>query len=338
MRFETTRRSPDPRRARILDGVLQVEEHAWPVTPIALVDQHRAPLQEITLSFQCQVNHRIEQWVPGTDERRQGLALRCNQRLLEGDALVARQYRLADADQSVSIPDRRRNVGDLVAPRLALLRGTAEALERFAEERLDVVRLEAARFRSHHVLSYSLHAACVHCVVCKGTLFQQVLEPAAVEGVIDRSLKAGANLGLLPVAYGLNHEFAQRPPFEVELAEHVKHLTAERFPRLLQLLQELAVDVAFARLVRHQVPEVTHLGLTDAVYPPKALFQTVRVPGQVVVHHQVRALQVDAFARGVGGEQHLDLRVVAERFLGLEPILATHAAVNCHDGALASQQ
>ena len=172
----------------------------------------------------------------------------------------------------------------------------------------------------------------------KSPLFQQVLEPAAVEGVVDRGLEAGPNLRLLPVANRLDHEFAQRPPLEVKLAEHVEYLTAERLPRLLQLLEELAVDVALACFVRDQVPEVTHLGLADAVDPSEPLLQAVRVPGQVVVHHQVRALQVDAFAGRVGGEQHLDLRVVAERFLGLEPILAAHAAVNRHDRFLASQQ
>ena len=57
--------------------------------------------------------------------------------------------------------------------------GAAEALKRFAEEGLDVVRLQTARFRPHHVLSYALYAACVHGVVRKGTLFQQVLESAA---------------------------------------------------------------------------------------------------------------------------------------------------------------
>ena len=123
----------------------------------------------------------------------------------------------------------------------------------------------------------------------------------------------------------------------MELAEHVEHLPSERLPCLLQLLQELAVDVALAGLVRHQVPEVTHLGLSDAVNPSEALLQAVRVPGQVVVHHQVGALQVDAFAGRVGGEQHLDLRVVAEGFLGLEPILATHAAVYRHHGFRAPQ-
>ena len=42
---------------------------------------------------------------------------------------------------------------------------------------------------------------------------------------------------------------------------------------------------------------------------PKRCSRRFGVPGQVVVDHQVGAL-VDAFAGGVGGQQHLHLRVV----------------------------
>ena len=62
------------------------------------------------------------------------------------------------------------------------------------------------------------------------------------------------------------------------------------------------------------------LGLADPVDTAEALLQAVGVPGQVVVDHQVGALQVDAFAGGVGGQQHLHLRVVPERFLRRQAI------------------
>jgi hypothetical protein len=78
---------------------------------------------------------------------------------------------------------------------------------------------------------------------------------------------------------------------------------------------------------------VADLGLADAVDAPEALFQPVRVPGQVVVDHQVGALEVDAFAGGIGGEQHQHLRVVPEGLLGLEPVLAVDAAVDDDHGS-----
>ncbi len=76
------------------------------------------------------------------------------------------------------------------------------------------------------------------------------------------------------------------------------------------LSQKREVDITFAGLVGHQVPEVADLGLADAVNATEALLDAVRVPRQVVVDHQVRALQVDALPGGIGGEENLDLGIV----------------------------
>ena len=73
------------------------------------------------MALEREVECSIEQRMARTDEGGERLALRRDQRLLEGDALVARQHRFADADQAVAVAHRRRDVGDLVAARLALL-------------------------------------------------------------------------------------------------------------------------------------------------------------------------------------------------------------------------
>ena len=75
---------------------------------------------------------------------------------------------------------------------------------------------------------------------------------------------------------------------------------------------------------------MAHLGLADAVNTAEPLFDPVWVPRQVVVDHQVGALEVDAFAGGVRGQKDLHFWVVFERLLGLHPILAAHAAMD-HD-------
>ena len=67
-------------------------------------------------------------------------------------------------------------------------------------------------------------------------------------------------------------------------------------------------DLALAGVVGDQVPQVADLGLADAVDAAEPLLDPVRVPRQVVVDHQVRALQVQALARGVGGDQHPAVR------------------------------
>ncbi len=156
--------------------------------------------------------------------------------------------------------------------------------------------------------------------------------------MLDDLRQPRADFGLVAVADRLDQQVAQRPPLELELAQHVEDLAAQRLARLLQLFQQRAIDVALARLLGDEVPQVADLGLADAVDAAEALLDAVRVPRQVVVDHQVRALEVDALAGGVRGEQHLHLRVVPERLLRLQPLLAAHAAVDDDHGLWPAEQ
>ena len=282
---------------------------------------------------------RVEQRMARTDEGGQRLALRRDQRLLEGDALVARQHRLADADQAVAVADRRRDVGDLVAARLALLGRCRPGAGRL---RGRTTRCSAAGGGGPR------RAPCPR--GCGATRLASIASCASARSS-SRSWswprssawsttvgEAGAHLGLVAVADRLDQQVAQRPALELELAEHVEDLAAERLARLLQLLQQRAIDIALARLVGDQVPQVADLGLADAVDAAEALLEAVRVPRQVVVDHQVGALEVDALAGGVGGEQDLHLGVVLERLLRLQPLLAAHAAVDHDDRLRAAEQ
>ena len=328
-------------QARVLDGVLQGEEHARARAGVALVHQHRAALQQIAMALEREVERGVEQRVARADEGRERLALRRDQVLLEGDALVARKHRIARTDLAVAVAHRRRDVGDLVAARLALADRAAQALEGFQEERLDVVRLQPARLSPLHLLAHARHAARVHRVVGQRPLLDQALEVRPVDSVLDGARQAVPDLRLVPVADGLDEQVAKRsacPHRKLELAEHIEHLTAQRLARFLELLEQPAIHVALAGLLGDQVPQVADLGLADAVDAAEALLQAVRVPGQVVVHHQVGALQVDAFAGGVGGEQYLDLGVVQEALLRLAPLLAAHAAVDQDQRLRAAEQ
>ncbi len=83
---------------------------------------------------------------------------------------------------------------------------------------------------------------------------------------------------------------------------------------------------------------MTDLRLPNAMNAPKALFDAVWVPRQVVVHHQVRALQVDSFTCGIRCEQHLHLGIMQKGFLRLRPLLATHPTVYGDYGFAPAQQ
>ena len=83
---------------------------------------------------------------------------------------------------------------------------------------------------------------------------------------------------------------------------------------------------------------MANLGLADAVDASEPLFDPVGVPRQVIVHHQVGALEVDALASGVGGQKDLHLGIVLERFLRPHPVFAAHAAMNHDHRVLAPEQ
>src|SRR6516225_3192392 len=73
---------------------------------------------------------------------------------------------------------------------------------------------------------------------------------------------------------------------------------------------------------------MANLRLADAVDASEALLDAIGIPRQVVVDHQVSALQVDTFACSIGRDQNLNIRIVAERFLHVHALFASHAAVN----------
>ena len=88
-------------------------------------------------------------------------------------------------------------------------------------------------------------------------------------------------------------------------------------PFSCQFLQQTLVDGAFTRFPRDQVPEVANFLLTDAMNSSEALLQPVRVPGQIVIDHQVGALQVDAFPGGVGRYQDLHIGSMTKAFFNV---------------------
>src|SRR3546814_5037405 len=111
-----------------------------------------------------------------------------------------------------------------------------------------------------------------------------------VDGCSSRLEETRTHLLLLTVLDGLEQEVPQRCALE-ELAQHVVDAAAERRPRGLQLLQQAGVDLALSGVGGDQVPEVADLSLADAMDAAEALFDLVRVPRQIIVHHQVAALE-----------------------------------------------
>ena len=133
--------------------------------------------------------------------------------------------------------------------------------------------------------------------------------------------------GPFAVLDGLQQQVAQRRLGE-RLPEDVEDLAAVGLAHLLDLLQQAREDLALAGVGGDEVPEAADLLLADAVDAAEALLDAVGVPRQVVVDHQVRGLQVEALAGGVGGQQDLDVAVLGELLGDLPPLAAPYAAVD----------
>jgi hypothetical protein len=95
-------------------------------------------------------------------------------------------------------------MGDFVTARLALPRCAAKLIECFQKERLDVVRLQSARFCALHVLPNTGDTASIHHVVRQSALFEQVLEVRTIDGIGDGLRQFCANFGALAVTDSLN--------------------------------------------------------------------------------------------------------------------------------------
>src|SRR5205823_4854970 len=118
---------------------------------------------------------------------------------------------------------------------------------------------------------------------------------------------------------------------------HIIDLPAECLACLVQLVEQGAVDLALAGFIGDEVPKVADLALTDTMDAAEPLFDAVGVPWQIVVHHEVRALKVDAFARRIRSDEDLHLGIVPECLLDFETILPADSAMNREDGLAAAE-
>ena len=121
------------------------------------------------------------------------------------------------------------------------------------------------------------------------------------------------------------------------LADHVEDgVVVQRVADLLQLLEQPLEDAALDGVGGDEVEDQAVLALAVAVDAAHPLLEAVGVPGDVVVEQDVAELEVDALARGLGGDEDLD-RALAELLLGVEArarLVARadlHAAVDAAD-------
>ena len=119
------------------------------------------------------------------------------------------QDRLAGADQAVPLADQGGHVGDLVAPRLALLMEPPSS--RNASRKNDSMKCGWSRRASARSMSSRIFWTCggIHAVVGQRTLLEKFLAVLAVGQVVDDLVQAGLDLGLVAVADRFDQQVAE---------------------------------------------------------------------------------------------------------------------------------
>ena len=318
--------------------MIQHEQHARLGAVVVRVHQNSAAFEQAAVAGQHQVGHGGHEGVAWVHQFCRGLAVDGAVLAVEANALVLFQHGGAGvADHAVALHDIGRNVAYLVAARLAVAQLATHHPECLAEECADEMRLELAGLGLVHFLADGVEVVQAHVVFDQGIAGHQVFQVLGVQRLADDLLHAGAGFGLFAVADGVDEQVFERNVVE-SLAQHVEHPPTQGLALHGQLFKQAVEHLALTGLGRHQVPQVAHLALANAVDTAKALLHTVGVPGQVVIDHEVGVLQVDALARCVGGQQHQHVGVVAERLLHLAPVVAVDAAVDGDHSLFAAQR
>ncbi len=65
------------------------------------------------------------------------------------------------------------------------------------------------------------------------------------------------------------------------------------------------------------------LSLTDAVYTAKPLLDAIRIPRQIVIHHEMCALKVNALSGYISRHKYFNGFVLFEYFFSFFPILTS---------------
>ena len=198
--------------------------------------------------------------------------------------------------------------------------------------------LELVRLHALHILPDRHDLVDIHAVLCKCVLLQQLAQRILVQRPVNHLIQLGAGFRLVAIADCLDDQLTKRTIVKARFAQNVEYLSAQRGALLLQLLKQPLKDSAFAGFLGDEIPQVANLRLTDSMNAAEALLEAVRIPRQVIVDHEMRTLQVDAFTGSIRGNQDADILVLFEQGFDLSPLVAQHAAMDGYNGFFLAKQ
>ena len=157
-----------------------------------------------------------------------------------------------------------------------------------------------------------------------------------IKGNINFLAEAGTHLWFITVAYRFHEQILEADAIK-HFTKNVKYLALECFTDHLKLFKQAEIDITFTSLLGDKVPEMTDLLLANTMNTPEALFEAVGVPGQVVVHHQIGILKVDAFTSRIGCNKDTDIGVRAKEFLCFPAVVTVNGTMNDNDSIMTAK-
>ena len=175
------------------------------------------------------------------------------------------------------------------------------------------------------------HFLYVHCGVSigvRGAFLDEIVQSLA-DGAVDNLIKICLHLWVVAMLYGCDHQIFEGIAIKsLAVAKHVEQTSIIGFVNGGNLVEQFAVDFAFASVLGHKIPQRTRTFLPDTMDASEPLLDTIRVPWQVIVDHEIRALQIQSLPCRVGRHKNTHLWIVDESFLHGFACIAVHTAMD----------
>src|SRR5262245_38228247 len=125
----------------------------------------------------------------------------------------------------------------------------------------------------------------------------------AIKRILDALTETGAYLWSVSIADSFNKEILKADVLK-DFTKNVEDAAFKRIALDFKLFEESVINSALACLIGYKIPEMADLLLSDAVYTAKALFETVWIPRQIIIDHQIGVLEVHAFTGCICGDKN----------------------------------
>ena len=280
-------------RLAVVDALLdRVHQHRLASLLAAAVDQYGAALQDGAEILDGRLDDGVQQRMARSDEGGRREAAGPDAVEFEGDALVVVGDGRPPVQAAGRVADSFGDAGDLVPAPLAAADASAQTFEGGDEERGDIARLEPPLPRRLHPGADLVQVQGAEHLGVQGAFLDHLLQSVR-DPLVDDVVELGLDIGPIPVANRFDEQIAQRAlPEGAGIPEDVEEIAVVGGRHLGDLGQQPGEHVALASTLGHHIPQVAHLPLADAVDSAESLLDPIRIPRQVIVDHQMRALKV----------------------------------------------